>query len=451
MAKLKFFIRSAGDKMKWVRIRARFRVGSNIDCFAKTNLFIPKYAWDAKSQRVKMSYAKESYKNCNVVDFINKSLGDIESNVLLEFMKCRFSDINTSWFQGILNNDTKQNSAEKGVEIINYIDTYINEAKAGKRLTVKRGERFSISTIRSLIGFRKVFNDYLSVKRKFLKYEDIDMRFYFEFRDYMLKDKLYSLNTVGRILRSFKTIMYAAMEDGLHSNTIISNRRFKADNVCTYGVFINMERLDMMYDFSRTIKSFFSGKKVQNNIFYDILVRNKNKLKLWCNVLDAFLVGCYTGQRYSDYIRISKDMILNDNDKEMFRILQKKTKVTVLVPLKKEVKEILDYYGGSLNYVSEQRMNYYIKIICRELGFTEKIIVEETFDGEIIKNEYDFCDLVKTHTARRTLASNMYSMGVPISSIMAITGHSTEAVLRRYLKLDEVDKVKMLSDCSYFH
>lgn len=37
-------------------------------------------------------------------------------------------------------------------------------------------------------------------------------------------------------------------------------------------------------------------------------------------------------------------------------------------------------------------------------------------------------------------ATNAYAAGVPLSSIMAITGHSTEGMLRRYLKLQKVDK-----------
>lgn len=37
-------------------------------------------------------------------------------------------------------------------------------------------------------------------------------------------------------------------------------------------------------------------------------------------------------------------------------------------------------------------------------------------------------------------ATNAYKAGVPLPSIQAITGHSSEAQLRRYLKLDAEEK-----------
>jgi integrase len=59
-----------------------------------------------------------------------------------------------------------------------------------------------------------------------------------------------------------------------------------------------------------------------------------------------------------------------------------------------------------------------------------------------------------THTARRTFATNAYKSGVPLSAIMAVTGHASEEMLRRYLKLNtkerallaaaEFDKIKRI-------
>lgn len=48
--------------------------------------------------------------------------------------------------------------------------------------------------------------------------------------------------------------------------------------------------------------------------------------------------------------------------------------------------------------------------------------------------------MLLSHTARRSFATNAYKAGVPLPSIQAITGHSSEAQLRRYLKLDAEEK-----------
>ena len=45
--------------------------------------------------------------------------------------------------------------------------------------------------------------------------------------------------------------------------------------------------------------------------------------------------------------------------------------------------------------------------------------------------KYEF---IMTHTARRSFCTNMYLMGVPVLTIMAISGHKTEKSFRAYIK-----------------
>jgi integrase len=56
---------------------------------------------------------------------------------------------------------------------------------------------------------------------------------------------------------------------------------------------------------------------------------------------DIFLVGCYTGQRISDYNRLSGIDIVEKNGVHFFEILQKKSGVKVISPITKELKEIM--------------------------------------------------------------------------------------------------------------
>ena len=44
---------------------------------------------------------------------------------------------------------------------------------------------------------------------------------------------------------------------------------------------------------------------------------------------------------------------------------------------------------------------------------------------------------------RRTFATNAYKNKVSLSSIMVITGHSSEKMLRKYLKLDNEERAIM--------
>ncbi|MBR1415750.1 MAG: tyrosine-type recombinase/integrase [Prevotella sp.] len=71
------------------------------------------------------------------------------------------------------------------------------------------------------------------------------------------------------------------------------------------------------------------------------------------------------------------------------------------------------------------------------LGWTYNAGIETTTNGRTESKGKRFCDCITTHTARRSWATNAYREHVPLSSIMAVTGHSSEGMLRKYLKLNE--------------
>jgi integrase len=53
-------------------------------------------------------------------------------------------------------------------------------------------------------------------------------------------------------------------------------------------------------------------------------------------------------------------------------------------------------------------------------------------------------ELVTTHTARRSFATNLYRAGVPTRTIMAITGHQTEQAFRLYIRLNADEHADIL-------
>ena len=52
--------------------------------------------------------------------------------------------------------------------------------------------------------------------------------------------------------------------------------------------------------------------------------------------------------------------------------------------------------------------------------------------------------LLETHTARRSFATNMYKMGVPSITIMNITAHKTESAFLTYIKVTPNEHAKIL-------
>lgn len=52
--------------------------------------------------------------------------------------------------------------------------------------------------------------------------------------------------------------------------------------------------------------------------------------------------------------------------------------------------------------------------------------------------------LVSTHTARRSFATNMYKLGIPSITIMKLTGHRTEKAFMKYIKLNEDEHAQII-------
>ena len=164
----------------------------------------------------------------------------------------------------------------------------------------------------------------------------------------------------------------------------------------------------------------------------------------------AFLFSCNCGLRLSDVKALKWKDIYSDNGTWKVATRMKKTENIVYIPLDYRVATILDKYNGTLPKVYDQKINDHIKEIGEALGWTEIVEFDEQRGAMEYTAKKRFCDLLKTHTCRRSLATNMYKAGASLSSIMAITGHSSEQQLKTYLKLDESEKSMLAAKEDYF-
>lgn len=98
-------------------------------------------------------------------------------------------------------------------------------------------------------------------------------------------------------------------------------------------------------------------------------------------------------------------------------------------------------YSGSLPQTSKITFNKNLRKLGEIMGWTWY----PHFDHQPCtktskKTPIRFCDMLSSHTARRSFATNSYTAGIPISSIMTVTGHSSERNFRKYLGLQAQDR-----------
>lgn len=161
---------------------------------------------------------------------------------------------------------------------------------------------------------------------------------------------------------------------------------------------------------------------------------------------DLFLVGCCTAMRISDYKSLSKDNIRDG----MIYKATKKTGERVVVPIHPIAKEILERYDYKLPILSEAKLNKYIKEVGKLADMNEPIIITKTEGGKKISRTFKKYELITTHTARRSGATNMYLNGIPSISIMMITGHTTEKAFLNYIKVTKEQNAQVLASHEFF-
>lgn len=177
-----------------------------------------------------------------------------------------------------------------------------------------------------------------------------------------------------------------------------------------------------------------SAVKLKNLVCDMNVVRNK------------FLIGAYTGLRISDYNQLRE----NNIDDRFIRVTTKKTGASVVIPIHPCVRSILDSGFDVTQHISDIRFNACIKIVSRVAGITEQVEGSKMVGRRVEQGFFPKYELVTSHTARRSAATNMYKAGIPTISIMRITGHTTEASFLRYIRISQEENAELLAKNAFF-
>jgi len=148
---------------------------------------------------------------------------------------------------------------------------------------------------------------------------------------------------------------------------------------------------------------------------------------------DLFLIGCYSGQRYSDYSVFEKSDVQGD----MIIKRVEKTETHSFIPLHPKLKSLLDKYDWNLNSISTQKFNKNIQKICKMAGFTEEIKNTVYYGAKkevVLKQRWQ---MVGSHTARRTFITIVAEKSMPDHIIMSITGIRDPKTLNKYKKINK--------------
>ena len=140
-------------------------------------------------------------------------------------------------------------------------------------------------------------------------------------------------------------------------------------------------------------------------------------------VLAQFLIGCYTGARHSDILNMTVDNITDG----YLTYVSKKTKIQTTVEAKPILTTLLPI-AGQKTY-SDVVFNETIRDICRIVGINENMKLFRRGKDEV-GEKWQF---VASHTARRSFATNLAELNVPILQIAKRMGHTDVKTTYRYI------------------
>lgn len=410
MASVNFLYRSTKDSAN-LNLRLLYRYNGTDYVFgAKTKFEVSKYYW-----------TKQHNKKSKDIDVTNQQtetnteLNKIENHVLNAFNSVNPDEVNKQWLQTQIDNyyNPPKQAESIPTNLIKYIDFYIKYRQHEITETSKR--KFNV--------IKHKLQRFQTERKKPLLIKDINESFKNEFVIFQKKEQ-YSQNTMQRELVFIKTFCKHARFLGLETSPQLDDlklERQKVDKV--YLTFEDLEKIE--------------------SIDQDKLTESLDNAKDW------LIISAYVGQRVSDFMRFTDELIRIEDGKHYLEFTQKKTNKLTTIPVHPKVIEILNKRNGKFPYkISDQKYNDYIKDVCELAELNEptkgsKLLETEPESGIFRKKQgvYSKWELVTSHIGRRSFATNFYGK-IPTSYLINITNHATESQFLSYVGKSSKDIAK---------
>ncbi|MPS74975.1 MAG: integrase [Chryseobacterium sp.] len=355
----------------------------------QTPLFINANEWDPEKQRPKNIYNKK-----------NKHL-----NYSLNAIKIRSTEI-------INNNDGKIRGLNKtlafeidkicGLKAVQYpsdsllyfILLYTNQKE----------QLIQLSTYRRYMVFKNLFENFEGFIAKRITIKEVDGELITRFYSFA-KTEQYNDSTILRSIHFLKTILRFAEKNGLQTQ---------------------INRLDLArIKISRKIITLSEEELLK--IKSTIVPQELQPAKDW------LLISCYTGQRFSDFIKFDKSHLIDINGRTCISFIQQKTRKKVTLPLHQTVLNIIKRNNYSFPKPIDITMyNNAIKKVARLADINDIVEVRKRAGYRSTDEKTEKWKVVSSHIGRRSFSSNFYGR-IPTSLLIQATGHSSEQMFLNYV------------------
>lgn len=291
----------------------------------------------------------------------------------------------------------------------------IKDMKTGALLT-PRGKLYSPGTIKNYNQSLNTIEEY----NNDLGWAAIDIDFYRAFVKWC-NDKDFSMNYIAQHVKNLIVLMKVGRKREYHSNTAYMDDDFRVIQEATDDIALSPQELDAIY------------KHVIPNKTQDI-------------ARDWFIIDCHLGLRVSDIQLLDP----KNFEKDRVTIASEKTDTKVVIPLRPEIRTILQKWNGLPPKISDQEINRSIKEVCEMVKLNETVLYFLTKGGARKDFYLKKYEMVSCHTARRSFITNLLNAGIPDNQVMQLAGIKKHATLLRYKKTKPEETADLLKDHKFF-
>lgn len=291
--------------------------------------------------------------------------------------------------------------------LTDYFAEFVESKKSEKKYTALSIQKYN--------NLKSVLIEFETLNKTRLRFSSIDDSFFSSYCGFLRDVKNYQDNTLARHVTFLKTYLNWCSRSGINAN--MKYKDFSSPTRESDHIALTQKEL----------------KRIENL---------KLDSKELTQARDLFLIGCYSGQRFSDFSVFNKSDI---NDGMIIRD-SKKMKQKSYIPLHPKLKAVLELYDWNIPKLSAYEFIPLIRIVCAKAGMNEdfkRIEYRGNKKEVIIKPRYE---MVGSHTCRRTFITISAEKGVPHHIIMAISGIKDIKTLHRYIKVNKDEINKSIND-----
>lgn len=433
--KLNYALKSEADKTQPALLYVMFTLGGKRKKISLGYKIVPEY-WDSETNTVLIS-SKQTQLQQREMKRINKFLKQFEHYVSTLMDADYLADYESKLLPNTVG---KYGIVAKFKEAIDKIKGKETEEEEKKNITpleyfhkvVAEMPKKVVRRTSKIIEKKTVGHHEIVLKRfeRFVNYKHwvassfsmFDKHFESEMEQWMLGVEGYSANTVAATFSVMKIWLKQAEEENLITDKSFHNWKSKGADV--QHIYLNEAELKAIYELN-----FDEIVKLHPNAKYE-------------ETRDIFIIAANIGLRYGDLSSLNRANW--DIENRTVQVHTHKTGATVKVPLSTVVIELYNKYKGHFPQPREKgKFNTQLQKIGELAGINQTIFIKKNIGGKIVIEEKKKFQLISSHTARRSFATNLYLKSKNARLVMNFTGHTTEENFRKYICVDKNEYVDM--------